>query len=427
MIKPQTLKGFRDFLPPEAKKRQYVLNKLRNIFEYYDFQPLETPALEYEEVLMGKYGHEGEKLMYKFTDKGGRKVAMRYDQTVPLARVIAQYQNDISTPFMRYQIQNVWRSENTQKGRFREFLQCDVDIVGTNSSTADAQILLVAASGLFELGFKNFKILINDREIFQDTAEILRSKFPNLLEKQLHLFLLIAKSMDKIKKIGKEGVIKELINEGFTKEEATTCIDIVNHQKPTKRINEIMEIINIIRSRLPSDIVFEFSPSLARGLDYYTSTIFEIEIDGYKGGSVAGGGRYDELIGKFFQYGKKIPAVGFAYGVDRIMDAIEELNIKLPIKFAPDILISVQEATKNESLKYANFIRNEGLQAEIFLGDRDTPLDKQLRYADKKNIPYVLIIENENLFIKNMHTGDKELTFKEDVITKLKNSLNEPK
>src|SRR3989338_4552311 len=166
MIKLQTLKGFRDFLPTEARKRQYVINTLKQVFESFGFEPLETPALEYEEVLLGKYGAEGDKLMYRFKDNGGIKVALRYDQTVPLARVAAEYSNQLPFPFKRYQIQPVWRSENTQKGRFREFLQCDIDTVGIKSQFADAEIIVCTVKTLESLGFRDFKVLINDRTLF---------------------------------------------------------------------------------------------------------------------------------------------------------------------------------------------------------------------------------------------------------------------
>src|ERR1035437_7660766 len=199
-IEPRTLKGFREFLPKEAKKRQYVLEALKKVFESYGFEPLETPALEYEDVLAGKYGVEGDKLMYRFTDNGNRKVALRYDQTVPLARVVAQYQNELPMPFKRYQIQNVWRAENTQKGRFREFLQCDIDTVGTSSPLADTEIIEIAATSLKTLGFKNFKILINDRENLKfKTNGIAMSQDRNILA---------VRTIDKLKKIGKEGVLK---------------------------------------------------------------------------------------------------------------------------------------------------------------------------------------------------------------------------
>src|SRR5438477_4161578 len=166
-IQAQTLKGFRDFLPAEARKRQYVIGILKNVFESYGFEPLETPTLEYEEILAGKYGEEGDKLMYRFKDLGERSVAMRYDQTVPLARVVAQYQNELPMPFKRYQIQPVWRAETTQKGRYREFLQCDADIIGTTSPLADLEILKCVNDAMKSLKFTNFTILVNDRRIFQ--------------------------------------------------------------------------------------------------------------------------------------------------------------------------------------------------------------------------------------------------------------------
>src|SRR6266480_599410 len=172
MIKAQTLKGFRDFLPAEARKRQYVISTLKKVFESFGFEPLETPVLEYEEILTGKYGEEGDKLMYRFEDNGQRRVAMRYDQTVPLARVIAQYENQISFPFKRYQIQPVWRAENTQKGRYREFVQCDIDTVGVDTPLADAEIIATALKACQKLGFKNFKILINDRNVFTHLPQI---------------------------------------------------------------------------------------------------------------------------------------------------------------------------------------------------------------------------------------------------------------
>ena len=186
MINVQTLKGFRDFLPKEAKKREYAINTLKTVFESYGFEPLETPAIEYEELLIGKYGEEGDKLIYKFEDNGKRKVALRYDQTVPLARIITQYQNDLPMPFKRYQIQNVWRAENTQKGRYREFVQCDIDTVGSPSSKADAEIIACAFEYIKKLGFKNVKVLVNDRLAFNNLK-------PTLIS-----------AIDKLEKIGKD-------------------------------------------------------------------------------------------------------------------------------------------------------------------------------------------------------------------------------
>ena len=227
-IEPKTLKGFRDFLPVDLRKRNYVIETLKKVFESFGFEPLETPSLEYEEILNGKYGNEGDKLMYKFEDNGKRKVTLRYDQTVPLARVIAKYQNEIILPFKRYQIQNVWRAENTQKGRYREFLQVDADIVGSYSPLADAEIIAITYKGLEKLGFKKFKILINDRSIFQNLKNqysITDDELPTLI-----------RSLDKLKKIGEENVINELIANGFEVGKANNILKTIKTQRDPKSI-----------------------------------------------------------------------------------------------------------------------------------------------------------------------------------------------
>ncbi|MBU3979069.1 ATP phosphoribosyltransferase regulatory subunit, partial [Patescibacteria group bacterium] len=254
MIIPHTLKGFRDFLPRDARKRQYVINILKSVFELYGFEPLETPVLEYEEILAGKYGEEGEKLMYRFEDLGGRKVAMRYDQTVPLARVIAQFQNQISFPFKRYQIQPVWRADNTQRGRFREFLQCDIDTVGTESPLADAEIIATVLETYKKLGFKNLKLLLNDRRCLSNTY--IKTSFDIPSEDIPHIF----RALDKIKKIGEEGVLNELTqNNRFTQEQAKKILQNIKIIKPTEKITEILSLLeqfNIDKS------LIEFSPTL---------------------------------------------------------------------------------------------------------------------------------------------------------------------
>lgn len=371
----QTLKGFRDFLPETARKRQYVLDTLKKVFESYGFEPLETPALEYEEILTGKYGAEGDKLMYKFEDNGKRKVAMRYDQTVPLARVIAQYQNELPLPFKRYQMQNVWRAENTQKGRYREFLQVDADIVGSYSPLADAETIAVCSKSLEELGFKNFKIIINDRTNFAT------------IEPQAIL------TIDKLKKIGKEGVLKELKEKGLK----TSSVDEMLNKTLNDKLKEISDILN--------DKRIEFSPILARGLDYYTGLIFEVEIEGYDAGSVAGGGRYNNLIGMFAK--KDIPAVGFSFGFDRLMEAMESLDLFPKNLKANDLLVAFSTSDLQEkALKIANQLRDKKLNTEIYL--EDTTLEKQLKYANKKQIPYVLILSGNNFILKNMTSGEQK-------------------
>lgn len=385
-IEPKLLKGFRDFLPKEARKRSYVLEILKKVFESYGFEPLETPALEYEEILAGKYGAEGDKLMYKFVDNGDRKVALRYDQTVPLARVVAQYQNELPVPLKRYQIQNVWRAENTQRGRYREFLQVDADIVGSYSPLSDAEIISVVIKCLEKLNFKNFKIIINDRANFAGVE-------PSAVL-----------TIDKLKKIGKENVLKELEEKGLP----TSFLNDVLNKQMSDKLKEISAVLNDQR------VVFE--PSLARGLDYYTGLIFEVEIDGYEVGSVAGGGRYDNLIGMFA--GRDIPAVGFAFGFDRLMEAMETLNLFPTNLYTTKVLVSFANSDLQEkALKIANELRDKGVNSEIY--PEDVNLEKQLKYADKKRIPYVVIVNENNLVLKNMQERTQEELTLEQILEKL--------
>lgn len=390
MITPKTLKGFRDFLPNEARKRQYVTGVLKSVFELYGFEPLETPVLEYEEILTGKYGDEGDKLMYRFEDHGKRRVAMRYDQTVPLARVTAQHQSEISLPFKRYQISPVWRAENTQKGRYREFLQCDIDTVGSVSRLSDAEIIIAAAKSLEKLGFREYKILINDRKVFKgiDTKAIL--------------------IIDKLKKVGEEEVKNQLKNAGFEDK-------LLDEIKSSTISEELSSIVQTVKESGIGEKNLVYSPTLARGLDYYSGMIFEIEIEGFGSGSIGGGGRYDKLIGIFA--GQEIPAVGFAFGFDRLIEAMDALSL-FPEYLAESgsrVLVTIfSNELKQKSLEICNQLRANKINCEIFLGEvKDkSPLEKQLRYADQKKIPYALIIGPEeaekNVYtLKNLKTREQ--------------------
>ena len=402
-ITARTLKGFRDFLPQEARKRQYVINTLKKVFESFGFEPLETPTLEYEEILLGKYGDEGDKLMYRFTDNGGRKVALRYDQTVPLARVSAQYQNQLPTPFKRYQIQPVWRAENTQKGRFREFLQCDIDTVGVNSLYADAEIVTCVINSLEALGFKDFKILINDRTIF---SEVVRKN--KIDEKDLPKIVI---TIDKLKKIGEDGVIKELIEKGLSDKQAISLLQDIKNYPLTEDLEEIFSLLDDMSGEMTK---YEHSPSLARGLDYYTKMIFEVEIEGYSAGSVVGGGRYDQLIGIFAKKG--IPAVGCAFGFDRIMEAIEQFNLFPQDLITTKVLVTIfSEELGLQSILAAKSLRSKNIDTELWL-DPEIKLDKQLKYADQKGIPYALIIGPEE--------AEKNLVTLKDLVNKTQTTLS---
>lgn len=387
----QTLKGFRDFLGSDARKRQYVINILKNVFESYGFEPLETPTLEYDEILSGKYGEEGEKLMYRFEDNGGRKVAMRYDLTVPLSRVVAQYKNNLSFPYKRYQIQNVYRAENTQKGRFREFTQCDIDTAGTSSPLSDAEIVEMALAASKKLGFKTPKVLINDRDTFEG----------------LSIETII--TIDKLKKIGKEGVLKELVERNIAKnmDEAALIFESITKKPPTQKLKRIFELM---RKLGLSESEFEYSPTLARGLDYYTGLIMEIEIPEYPVGSICGGGRYDKLIGMFSK--EPVPAVGCSFGIDRTIEAMEGLSLfpqnlnttkVLVTIFSPDLL--------DESINVCAKLAETYINQELYC-DEGVKMEKQLKYADQKGIPFVVIvgpeeIEKNVVTLKNMKTREQ--------------------
>lgn len=393
----QTLKGFRDFLPAEARKRQYVISTLKDVFSSYGFEPLETPSLEYEEILTGKYGEEGDKLMYRFKDNGERNVAMRYDQTVPLSRVVAQYQNEIPFPFKRYQIQPVWRAENTQKGRFREFLQCDIDTVGTASVFADAEILAIINDSFEALGFKDFSILVNDRSSFSDLPQK----------------AIIA--IDKLKKIGTDAVKKELEALGVKGEK----LDELTNAKIPENLEKIIaasEEFGVDKTRI------QFEPTLARGLDYYTGIIIEVEIKGYSVGSVGGGGRYDNLVGMFA--GRQIPAVGFAFGFDRIIEAMSEQKLFPETLMGTQVLVTIfSPALLDNAIEACYKLRASGITTELYL-DPNAKMEKQLKYADQKGILYAVIIgeeeaKNNKATLKNLKTRSQNTASLSDIAKEL--------
>lgn len=402
-ISPKTLKGFRDFLPKEAVLRQKIINIIQTTFEKFGFDPIETPALEYAETLLGKYGSEADKLIYLFNDRGGRQIGLKYDQTVPLARIIAQYQN-IPKPFKRYQIGTVWRAENPQHGRYREFVHCDIDIVGEKNILADGEIIVCALETTKKLGFKNAVMLINDRTLF---AKI-KMEFIT--------------SIDKLAKIGHNGVINELIRKGLTKTQAQKLLISIKNHQPTERLRLLFKYLKSYG--LKEGVNFKFDPFLARGLDYYTESIFELVSPDYLSGSLGGGGRYDNLISLFT--GKDEPAVGFAFGFDRLVEAIKNLNlINLPTTKTQILITVFNEITLNQSLSLAQEIRNKGINCEIY-PNIEKKLDKQLKYADKKGIPFVVILGPEEIKkgaakIKNMRTKEQKELLIKDIIKEFSN------
>ncbi len=380
-MKVQTPKGFRDFLPKDALKRQIVIGKITETFKKFGFDPLETPTLEFEETLTGKYGEE-EKLIYKFETPGGDKVALKYDQTVPLARVIAQYP-DLPKPFKRYQIQSAYRGENTQKGRYREFLQCDADIIGPSTPLADAEILALCFEIYSNLALK-IVIKINDRALLSGIE-------PKYLA-----------AIDKLNKIGKDGVLEELERKGLSETDASTLFDKVTSNQPTDNLNDI--IANFSSLGYPAKAL-QFDPTLVRGLDYYTGLILEVVLeDNPNGSSLCGGGRWDTMIGKFT--GRDEAAVGFAIGLDRTIEAMEETGVLDPATTNTKALVTIfSPELEFRSVEVVQTLRQNNIPSEIYL-DPDAKLDKQLKYADNKGIPYVVIIgpdevKNNTVTLKN--------------------------
>ncbi len=430
-ITPQTLKGFRDFLPKEAISRQYLISKINNVFERFGFDPLETPAIEYAQILLGKYGDEADKLLYLFEDRGKRKVGMRYDQTVPTARVVAQYQ-DIPKPFKRYQIQPVWRAENTQKGRYREFLQCDADIIGDNfAPTSDAEILTLFWTIYNELGFKEFKVVVNSRELLRFIIEeTLNESFgQNKKPIQDQLFLDVTRILDKYSKIGETGIRDEFNKKGYSKPNIDMLIAKIksikldlNSYKNLKEIDRNLFYslqMAIENFKVPEDSII-IDPFMVRGLDYYTGLIFE-GIDSDYQSSLGGGGRYDKLIGQFT--GKDVNAVGFAIGFDRTLEAAKTLNL-IPLNSTnTKILVTIIEDWKKvfpKALSLVTELRKANINTELYLNPQEK-LDKQLKYADKKNIPYVIIIGPEEVasgkvVLKDMKTGEQKILTLQEVI-----------
>lgn len=410
--KLQTLKGFRDFLPKEAKKRQYLKNKFVKTFELFGFEPLETPTLEYQELLLGKYGGEADKLVFRFVDEGGRNVAMRYDQTVPTSRILAMYQQNLPMPWRRYQIQNAFRAENPQKGRFREFTQCDIDIFGTTSPLSDAELLAVSGYLLTSLGFKDFKIYINDRSILFGLMN-----YASIPE---NLHLAVISEIDKLDRKSSDEVAKEIVDLGLQQATVEHLFHHLDEAEPTESIKEVIKLSKALGVKEEN---ISFQARLARGLDYYTSTIYEIKIEGYKGGSVAGGGRYDDLIQRLC--GVNIPATGYSWGFDRIIEAMEQFKLFPNEGKRAGVLVSIfNPEIINDSLEVAASLRSAGITAEIFPNE-NVKLDKQLKYADKKGIKWFIVIgpdevARKKLILKDLETGHQEDVGLEELVKKVK-------
>ena len=454
IIKPSIPKGTRDFLPEQMLRRQYVMNTIRTVFEKYGYQPLETPSIEKLEVLSGKCGEEGEQLIFKILKRGtgiekvGRPdgpleftvsnyndvvdFALRYDLTVPLCRVVAMYQNQIALPFKRYQMQPVWRADRPQKGRYREFFQCDADAVGSASMLADAETITLINEILTALGFKKFKIRINNRKILSGIVEYSGVDVSRGNE--------VCIAIDKLEKIGIDGVKEELEKREIPQQAISKILPILeiegdpvsvlkniatllsSSEIGTDGVNETEELLSYLKSSgIPAEN-YVLDLYLARGLTYYTGPIYESVVEEPNIGSLTGGGRYDELIGMFL--GKDIPATGTTIGIERIIDVMTELNMLPQAKTASKVLVTVfEKSTRINSMNLVNQLRKAGINSEIFF--ECGGLKKQFNYANKKGIPYVVIIgpeeaEKNEASVKYMETGKQERMSFEKVVEYLK-------
>lgn len=445
--------GTRDFNAATVQKRNYIFQTIRTVFELYGFQPLETPAMENLDTLMGKYGEEGDKLIFKIlnngldnpakqeqivadfnkilegkNNKGITERALRYDLTIPFARYVAMNYGQLTMPFKRYQIQPVWRADRPQKGRYREFYQCDADVVGSNSLLNEVELTAIYAT-VFERLQLPVEIRINSRKILAGLAELCGGQ---------EIMVPITVAIDKLDKIGIEKVKEELSQRGITQDqiliiEKYLSIDGANEEKiaqlkqlmgnnPTaiKGIEELEYILAYHSNKFQSKIVVDFT--LARGLNYYTGVIFEIKAIGAQMGSIGGGGRYDDLTGLFGV--PNVPGVGISFGVDRIYDVLEELQLfpEAVQKSTRVLFFNLGIEEHQTAFHLMQELRERGIAAELY--HEQSKFDKQFKYAEKKQVPYVVIIGSTELtegtcIIKNIVTGEQKTILQQELVTQL--------
>lgn len=432
-IKAQKLAGFRDFFAEDVKVREFVKNTFKQVFEKYGYEPLETPALEYTEIFVGELGEEAEKLFYRFKDQGGRDIMLKYEVMTPMCRAVAENYAKIVFPYKRYQIQTVWRADKPQKGRYREFTQCDADTVGTDSVFADAEFIQMGIETMQKLGFKKFIANISNRKFLNGLI-----KFSGAEQKD---FIPICLSIDKLPKIGREKVKQELINvRGISGSVADKVLDIVtttsssdelitkfklqmkSSPEAIEGLNELEQIIAYFKTVKLDPQFYCFAPFIARGLAYYTGPVWEFEILEGSVGSVAGCGRYDNTIGRLL--GKRIPATGGSFGIERIVEIIKDRKM-VDIDTTPaKVLITLfEESTTDRSIVAADKLRQKNIAAMLY--PQLEKLSKQLKFADDKKIPYVLIIGPDEavknmVTLKNMNSGEQKTLTIDQAIDVLK-------
>ena len=440
-IKPSIPKGTRDFLPEHVAKRNYIFNTIRNSFEKYGFKPIETPSFELSTTLMGKYGDEGDRLIFRILNSGDKLLkadtnalenkelskfsnsisekALRYDLTVPFARFVVQHQNELAFPFKRYQIQPVWRADRPQHGRYQEFYQCDADVVGSESLLYETEFVLLFDDVLSALQLPDFSIKINNRKILTGIAEVTG---------ELNRIVDLTVALDKLDKIGEEGVVKELQEKGISanaiqKMKPLFSLSGNNDEKMElmkaflsssemgqQGISELNTILDSIEEIGLNRAKLEVDFTLARGLNYYTGAIFEVKANGVNMGSICGGGRYDNLTETFGL--KNMSGVGISFGADRIYDVLNELNL-FPSE-AQNLLqimfVNFGQKEQQHCMKLVHQLRNKGVSCELY--PTASKLQKQMKYANDLNVKYVALIgeeelKNNTIQLKNMETGEQ--------------------
>ena len=424
----------RDFLPEDIRRREYVIGIIRQVYERYGFEPLETPAVENLETLMGKYGEEGNQLIFKILMRGEHEasgkadLALRYDLTVPLARVIAHHHAKLPRLFKRYQIQPVWRADRPARGRFREFYQCDVDAVGSTSPVIEAELCAAVSDVLSELGFSDFVIRLNHRRLLSAALAA-----AGVADKQ-HGDALIA--VDKLDKIGADGVRAEFLARGMTAESASALLELFGLGESLDGIQrfvgaggaEALDNLGAVLSLTAGTSAatrLKIDTSLARGLSYYTGAIMEIQVEGI--GSLGGGGRYDNLVGMFL--GQNIPACGFSLGLERILVVMAERNMFPPsLATTPaDVMMAVFDAKDMpHALRVAALLRQAGLRVLVY-PDADK-IGKQIKYADSIGIPFVAIlggdeVEKGTVTVKNLKAQSQQVYTQADAGGKIREEL----
>ncbi len=453
--KPSLPKGTRDFGPAQMLKRNYILNAIRSVFKKYGFLPLETPAMENLSTLTGKYGDEGDQLLFRILNTGDylsktqpadyeagskaltSKIAekgLKYDLTVPFARYVVMNQHDIAFPFRRYQIQPVWRADRPQKGRYREFYQCDADIIGTNSLISEAELMCMVHEVFERLNFNDFSVSISNRKVLEGMAEVLNAS------EQFSTFCVI---LDKLDKIGQERVFEELSKIGITPN-ALTQLDnmlslsganseklealkvlLADSEAGITGINELADTFSYIEKLGLTSHKLVFDPTLARGLSYYTGTIYEVKPTSVKMGTITAGGRYDNLTGIFGL--KDVSGVGISFGIDRIYDTLEEMNL-----YPEDnqdttrlLITNFDQESADYALGLLAKFRAAGINSELY--PDSAKLKKQMSYANKKGIPFCLMvgsreIETGEFVLKNMSTGEQSTLDTDSLIKELSSS-----